>query len=373
MEQQPLNLELPQANHLLGFKEDKRPSRLWFWLIVLASLAICGTAAFLLGKSLLDQAKLPKDTVAWVLLRRGTELPEVAPRIWREATKDTRWPLIIGIAKDEQGWLSFAITHRWNDSFSATKKYSWLLVTAGDRDSATKRLDTQGAIQATFSLLTHSAYARLELNQLDPSLDFRLQGPIDGRIWRTNLPLKETTNILPTDKEGSIDLDAWPDAWPAINTELKQMLNGTEVAERPSFISWTVASGTTRLIDLGFNQAPATSTVYSLAGALGVYDEATLTIPDGSSLVELRWPTKKLEGQQIRFDKPGFTILGLRNENMIISKQIQRTERPTCDTGKITAFFSGHALEKLVGVSGEMIFPAGIALLADKGYLKICF
>ena len=373
MEQLPLNIELPQSDHLLGFKEDKRPSRLRFWLIALFSLAVCGTAVFLSAKSVIEEIKLPTNTVAWAAMRHGYGLPESAPRVWREAAKDTRWPLIVGIAKDGQGWSFFAVTNRWNDRFAAAKKYSGLLVTASDVESPVEALGAEAALRVALSLTTHPAFANLELSRLDPSLDFSLQGPIDGRVWQTNMPLKEPETSLPTDKEFSIDLDTWPEAWPAINAGLKRMLNGVEVAERPSYISWTVASDTARSIDLGFSQAPATSTIYNLAGGLGLYDEAELALPDGSSLIELRWPVEKLKGEQSETSKPGMTVVGLRNENLTFAKQANVDRRPKCDFGKTVAYFSSQAMDKVNIGGGANPFFNGVYFNEDRGILKICF
>lgn len=371
--EQPLNIELPQANHLLGFKEDRRPSRLRLWLTILISLMLGGTAVFLVAKMILDDIRLPQSTIAWAALRRGSELPEGSPRIWREAAKDTRWPIILGVARDEQGWIFFTVTNRWNDKFEAVKKYSGPLVLASDRGLADQGLGTKAAIQAASSLLVHPAFAQLELSRLDPTLDFTLAGPVDGRIWRTNLPLKQTETLLPTDKEVSLDLETWPEAWPIVNSNLKQLLNGNEVAERPSFISWTVASDTARSIDLGYSQPPATSTIYNLAGAMGLYDEADLALPDGSNLIELRWPAKKLEGTQFDFNTPGLTVVGLRNENLTFSKQNHPEQTSRCGAGKTTAHFSGSVMDKIAGAVANSAFPEGITMLEDAGYLKICF
>ena len=89
MEQEPLNIGLQQANHLLGFKEDKRPSRPRFWLAVAASLLLGGAVVFFLLKSVVDGIRLPQTTVAWAVLKRGGELPSIAPRLWREAASRT--------------------------------------------------------------------------------------------------------------------------------------------------------------------------------------------------------------------------------------------------------------------------------------------
>ncbi len=373
MEQEPLNIGLQQANHLLGFKEDKRPSRLRFWLAIAASLLLGGTAVFFLLKSVVDGIRLPQTTVAWAVLKRGGELPSIAPRLWREAASRTDAPLIIGLAKDGRGLVPFVITNRWNDGFEAAKKYSGVLMAASEGEIAMdKTVDAQSASQAALAMLTHPAFASLDLKQLDPTLDFILQGPLDGNAWLTNLPLKKTDTNLPTDKDAAIDLETWPEAWPLINSQMKRVLGGTEVAERPSFISWTVASDTSRSIDLGYTQTPATSTIYSLAGALGIYDEASLDLPDGSSLIELRWPVKTLAGKWVEFDKPGLVVLGLMENNLIIDKSSKPIRASGCDQGRATAFFSSELLEKALGLPYKEK-SGGIYFMEDDGYLKICY
>jgi len=373
MEQEPLNIGLQQANHLLGFKEDKRPSRPRFWLAVAASLLLGGAVVFFLLKSVIDGIRLPQTTVAWAVLKRGHELPAAAPRLWREASGRTNAPLIIGLAKDDNGWIPFVVTNRWNDDFDADKAYSGMLMTASERAvTADKTIDTESAAQAALAMATHPAYANLDLKQLDPDLDFVLQGPIDGNVWRTNLPLKKTDTTLPAGKDAAVDLETWPEAWPLINSQMKRILGGTEVAERPAFISWAVASDTSRSIDLGFNRTPATSTVYSLAGALGIYDEANLELPDGSSLIELRWPVKKLDGKWVEFDKPGLVVLGLMDNNLTIGDAPPSSQAKGCGQGRTTAFFSGDALHQALGFSpnsgmNDLIF------MEDNGYLKICY
>lgn len=375
MDQTTENLGPQQGNHLLGFKEDKRPSRVGFWLVSLIGLAALGTALVLSGKYLLDSFSFPEGTFAWAVVRNPDVLPPEAPEIWQKATRGSSWPAVVGWAKKDNAVSAFAITHGWTASAGIDRLRIGPFSVASEKTvSGWEKPDASTLGKAALSLLNHQAYIVLKLTGLDPAADIELDGPADGRSWRTNLPLKRTKTVLPTDKTAALDLETWPEAWPAVNVGLKQLLNGTEVSERPAFISWNAAAETTPLeIDLGYGRKPATSTIYNLAGALGLYDESDIALPDGSSLVELRWPIKRLADRDFGRDWPDMTIVGLRQENLVFTQQVKSGQIGRCGNGKPVAFFSQDALRGWLKSDAHIGFPDGLVLLEQDGFLNICF
>jgi hypothetical protein len=373
MGQEETIIELPQGNHLLGFKEDKRPSRQRLWLILAISLAACAMAVFFFARYIIDSIVLPPKTVAWALVRGGTELPTAFPQVWKTAAAETRLPVILGMVKDERGWIPYALTNRRNPNHGFLEYRSGPFVILSDRNF-TEALQPEPKLlrQAGLSLLKHPAYIVAELKHIDPSLELTVKGPLGAQGWQTDLPVADSAVGSPQDKDTSINLDVWPQAWPMIHDELSLRLNGAEVMERPTYISWSVATDTEISIDLGYSQAPATSTIYGLAGALGLHDEKSMDLPDGSSLIELRWPINKLEGQDFDRSKPGLTILSLNGEKFHQIVPFTADSDSFCKDGIATAYFSNKTIAQVTGLSSNTL-PRGLALSNIKGFLNLCW
>lgn len=367
-------IELPQGNHLLGFKEDKRPSRQRFWLFGLISLAVVGMAVFFFARHIMNSVALPKNTIAWALVRGGQNLPDTYPQVWRTSAAGTRLPLILGLVKDDRGWIPYATTNRWNAGGDSLRNQIGPLVIFSDRNLAeVERLDNETLWTAALSLFRHQAFAVADLKYLDPSFDSKIMGPIDADGWQTDLHLTDSPVESPTDKDASINLDVWPQAWPSINQELGQRLNGVGIAERPTYISWNASTDTQALIDLGYAQAPATSTIYNLAGALGLSDEKSMELPDGSSLMELRWPINQLEGRGFGQVSSGITIIRLGQDNIILNPQTVNIPDPKCSKGTTTAYFSAAIPSQLTGIGFFDALPNGLYLINQNGFLKLCW
>jgi len=353
---------LPSGNHLLGFGENKQPPWLKLGLALLSVLLVCGAAVFFVDRWVLKGISLPEQTPVLIAVRGQTELPEVLPRLWREAARATHLPLLLGLAKTENGWVPFAITSRFAGVSAPFRQAAGLAEVWSEQPLELKRqAEPWQLAKAAFSLCLHPAFLTADLGFFDNAQGRLVSGPVDGNSWRTDFSLPAGVAVNATDEDVVLDLAAFPEAWPAVISAMKVWGFEFDSLPRPEAIGWKYTDKARPDIRLDFSTPPATSTVLALAGSVGIFDISPYGLADNTQAEEMRLPLVYFQSMtSTQAQNPEWKSFWLKNENLVVSERSEAVpSTESCASGGLVFKLSRNAVNeifKTLGIFGQASF-----------------
>ncbi len=377
---QEVMTSLPQGNHLLGFAEKKQPPWLKIGLIAISALvlvgAVLGISFFIFGK-----IPEPKNQVVLLAVRGGTELPSFVPQLWKDAAKSSRLPVFLGMTEESGKFGIFAITPRWSGLRADYRQDSGLFSFASaEKIELDGNVKTTLAAGAFINLLLNPAYLTLDQGKIAGTDSSLVSGPVDSSGWRTDLNLKHTEGQNASDEDIQVDLEAFPEVWLIIRRSLKDT-NGIDIDEMPSSIGFSVNERGLDKLKLIFPRTPADTTLLKLAGSVGIMDLVPYTLPDGTSAIELKLPTQKLNQLGSQQNPDAWKNLSVEKGNLVDMGQAAKTDQAGCGPGRLVFKLSNTALSNVLnalqisktadgGISG---ITNSLELHEDGGKMSACF
>ncbi len=348
--EQDANKTLPSSSPLLGFGNTTQTHlpRLGWWALVGAAAALLLAAALVYFP--LSAKLLPADAPVLAVAKGGSQLPDLAPDVWRQAARSTSWPVIFGVAKSDQGFASFAVTSRFAVVSSAWHESTGLFTIWSDKPLILDhRLGFGFLAGSSFNLIWHPMFLSVDAGELAADKTLRISGPVQDGKWQTDLALPQGQGLQSSDADVLIDTQIMPEAWPAISQALKPYGIETDDLPVPSLVGWKYTDSDTPDIVLGFTAPPSSATLLKLASAAGLYDVVPYQLQDGTQALELKPPVGEI--QALASSTPDMqkqTNFWLKNGNLIAGSTTQsQTEQNSCSPGGLIFKLSKNAVSKV--------------------------
>lgn len=286
----------PKGSAILAYGESRRPLRFPLILAVLAGMiafaCLALGAALYAGRTL----PLPTGTAILVYAKPGADLPSGIPELWKRARASSGpFPVLLGFREDAAtGDLKpFAIVPRFAARDGAAS-WAFRLLADDAMPDAAKRSPRS----LTGSLADYAAPAWLRIwpafllkTSVDPRDDASIGGAISRGRWITDARVSGDAETLDrVSGQNMVAIRAVPDAWPAIESMLREQGMDIRLTTAPSVVSWTAGSESIS-IRMHFDDPLATTTIAELAGGMGVVDRYEYALEDGTLVTELRLPT----------------------------------------------------------------------------------
>ncbi|MBI5654293.1 hypothetical protein HZC53_01380 [Candidatus Uhrbacteria bacterium] len=361
-----LKTMLPQANHLLGYAEQKQPPWLKIGLIAISALVLAG-AVLVGGYSILGKVPRIKGQAVVLTVNGGQALPVFVPEIWKRAVKSSNLPVIVGLANESGKMTPYAITNRWASLEAEYFQESDFYNLYSDGPIQTEGyVDFFQIIQAIFDASSGSAHLNLDTSGMSDADGIEISGPIVANSWRSDFKLKHAEGLNSSDKDIFVDLESFPEAWPTINQAVKN-ISGIEIDEKPKTIGFNLSPEGLDDLMLTYLETPADTTLLRLAGSIGLSDVMPYVLPDGTTVLELKLPKQKLGQFNNQMNPDSWKSIAIKNGNI---QDIQSATLPKgqgCTQGRIALKVSRVALNTVFADINQ-----DFELHEDSGLLVAC-
>ncbi|MFA5936077.1 MAG: hypothetical protein WC787_04475 [Patescibacteria group bacterium] len=358
---------LPSASFILAYgapsSRGRNPKILALFAGIFALVTIIALSLFIFFSSVI----MPRDVAVIAFVKSNQPLPDSLPIEWKEARDAAGpFPAFVGLRRSNDTLVPFAVVPRWSDSASTHKTFFWK--TLGVNDAETETTSLRHLADRSFDYLRGSwlvIHPSVFLG--DASTHESIGGPFKKSRWRTRASItKSTSEVRSFIGDSYLDLSVMPNAWTNILSGLEEIEYRIPEDVRAQTIRWAHGA-TSTAIALDFSEPMTSSTRIALAAAAGLYDEATVALPDGTSLVELREPVELLASttsSEWSLEKGG--MFQLKDAEVLFSTGLvawNQTNVPdSCPGSLVAAFrleFSGQ---------NSMIF-----FIEKKGKLEMCW
>ncbi len=371
--------------HARGFWHSWRAVSLG---ILLGLCGLLGTLLYAISRPL----PWPADTsLFFVVSPRDAEKPpeslrKTLPSDWTAyLVCDTRWPLIIGVYRKEQGWYSFVMSPSWcqprTEKLHVVKR--GLIVLASD--TAIESAEQKNYL----GLLLESGFGHPALAVAPESLSLLTgiadQSPTGTWNWfrpgknsiRSNidLPIMPARNAPAADVSIRFSKSMLPEGVPFL----------PDIARRARLPNLTQAdvvfgSDTPEVIRLSFDKTLNEDNASALLGAYGFTSRRAIKLPDGSISFERIEPiaTSGTSLLGSRKDEKGRLAL-ISGQTFTLSSASSSSDLPLAPACAETGAWarlstkSLSALLKRVGLQMEEKDLRPIQIVSEKGKLAICF
>ncbi len=300
---------------------------------------MCGIAIFLLSRAGIP---LPENAVILAAVRGETPLPETLPEVWKRAVEHTSFPSLLGLARDGNRLVPFALTIGSVGSPSLHEERAGIFsLVSEDALSHSTSHPLSGVLFLLARTFTSRAFLTLDLRVIDERLAFSIAGPIDrDGAWNTGVKLPHRdVRELPSG-DNAIDLEAFPDAWPIIQRVSRGANFALDIADRPNAIGWTSTSDSIPLVHLRFDAQPSSSTVRMLASSAGLVDRVAVKLPDDVVSEEFRLPSLASASTSIEIASGTELQIGKTSIDLIRSGEGAITAGRACRSGRPVARFT---------------------------------
>lgn len=365
---------LPGSSPLLAYGEARGPNLGPKLLAILAGSLVVG--AFLVGIVLFLRLPVPfpKDAPLVMAVHGGIELPDNLPTLWRDAVKQSSQPVLVGLARTENGFQPFALLPRWSNMPSSNSVVEGVTKIVSDVPlNLSHDLRARDLSSFLLKLFRHPAYA--QISATGNIHDRTMSGSLDGKTWRTETMVTGSSPRALPDGDISVDLASLPDAWPAINDALARSGFLLDTKEMPSALGWTMTTGSTPILALQYDDGLSTSTLLAIAAATGVYDEHPSILPDGTYIAELRLPFTAIQALETATSS-GLTPLRLEGTTLYIGDRKETAHiEPICQEGRPIMRFSEPAMQNMAFAFAflESFQVQDVEMVESGGKLVVCW
>lgn len=340
-----LKTMLPQANHLLGYAEQKQPPWLKIGLIAISALVLAG-AVLVGGYFLLRNVPRVKGQTVVLTVHGGQVLPAFVPDIWKRAVESSSLPVVVGLANESGKLTPFAITNRWASVEAEYNQKSDFYNLFSDEIVQTDgQVDFFQTIRTLAAILSGPAHLWINTSELADD-GAEISGPISANIWRSDFKLKHTEGPNTADKDIFADIESFPDTWTGINQAIKN-ISGIEIDEMPKTISFNLSPEGLDDLVLTYPETPADATLLKLAGSIGLSDVVPYVLPDGTTVLELKLPKQKLGQFNGQMNPDSWKSIAIKNGNILDIKNLAIPEGEGCASGRIVLKLSRLALNSI--------------------------
>jgi len=274
---------LSPGNPLLGFGVEKRRfprAAVWIFAFVCA-----GVAAFLFIWEY--TLPFPAEVPFFALTRNFDQAPEYFPGAWRDAA-GSHLPAALGVSLQNGAPEVFAVVPRWKKTDLPSTPAGIYKVVGTEKLELKSKIRLKDLLADWGRLIWHQAYVTLKLP------DKTLRGSFDAGVWVTDLSLAQTPGVSDAG-DLSLDLEAFPEAWPPIAQALAQSTYALELSKAPSALNLELTADGISGLDLTFSDF-SSQTEQEISAALGKTDERNYTLPDDTVVKELLLPNVSSTG-----------------------------------------------------------------------------
>ena len=365
---------LPGSSPLLAYGEARGPNMRPKLLAILAGSLVVGALVVGIALFLRMPVAFPTDAPLIMVVHGGIALPESFPTMWRDAAKQSSQPVLVGLARTENGFQPFALLPRWSNMPSANNVVEGATKIVSDVPLPLMRdLRMRDLSSLFFKLFRHPAYVQVSAN--GNIHDRTMSGSLDGKTWRTETKLAVTSPRVLPDGDISLDLASLPDAWPAINDALARSGFLLDAKEMPGALGWTMTTGSSPILTLQYDDGLSTSTLLAVAAATGIYDEHPSILADGTYVAELRLPFTAIQALETATSSDS-TPLRLEGTTLYIGNKDETAHiEPICLAGRAIMRFSERALQNMTFAFPflESFQVQDVEIVENDGKLVVCW
>lgn len=280
----------PSGDIILAYGTSPRASRARMFLFVAAGIfLLClGSALAMLQTTV----PLPERRIALASVRPRTALPNGVPDVWKDTIQRSPFPVLIGLTVGEQGMEPFAIIVRGFASPRFAQEHAGIFSLVSERPLPKKEFRRLAHIVPLLSkTIVAPAFIRIDARAIDLEYAFDIEGAVrrDG-VWKTNIRLKQASEPRITDGDFSLDIRAFPDAWPFVKDAIQRAGFFFDATETPATVAWSETDQSLPRLVFGYIHGPTTSTKRLFAAAAGAYNTQAYKLPDDVVVEELRLP-----------------------------------------------------------------------------------
>ena len=296
MNDQEIHTDLPMGSPILayGTATSRTSPKRTILAIIAGIFVVCVIGVF---SFLQTSLQMPSHIVVLAAIRANTTLPNGAPTLWRDAAQHTSSPLLIGLTETDGTLRPFALAFGDSMPEGSKQREGLFMLISSSTVSSTDTWKLAQVIGLLAKTTVAPAYLRVDAHAIDPSYDGVIDGPIESDgTWKTGFFLPKASPPAIPDTNFSIDLRAFPDAWPPIEHALQQ--NGFEfdTTDVPATFGWNRITATSpSVIHLRYAAGPSTSTIQAFSAASGIYSTSSYTLHDNVVTEGLNLPTRELE------------------------------------------------------------------------------
>ncbi|MBU1349008.1 hypothetical protein KJ781_02990 [Patescibacteria group bacterium] len=278
----------PKGSAILAYGESPRRSSIPIILALAAGMIAVACIATLVAVSVSDAVPLPADTISILYLKADATLPTDTPSTWSSAQSTAKpFPILVGYRRDSDGSVKpFAILPR---CFGSGGQTTWALRLTDERIS-TKRvslLDLAGSIRTLIAPSWLRIWPRRAFPDLDSTPDdASVGGALTPTSWNTDV--KSPASHIDGDiGRNTLDIEAFPGAWPVVESSFRARGLDLRLTERPVSASWSMDLDTRMTVSLTFSEGLSAKTKAEIAGSLGISSLTPIALDDGTPINEL--------------------------------------------------------------------------------------
>lgn len=371
-----IHAPVPQGSVILAYGGAPRKSRILLILGLIAGLFVVAIGILFVMFFVGPRIPIPERASLILTLPPGMTLPASSPTLWRDAQKDAKpFPVIVGLREKEDGMReTFAVTlHPFSGGWKLqTESGTTSSTLTRLRDVAPSWIDPRGRawlhIQPELFLAT-------DVPLESPS---HIDGPLFLDRWETSL---KTPKILETTDRitghNMIRIDATPNAWPLIESMLRDRGFDLRLETIPSIVHWSMDDEGALSVSLEFTEPLAPEARIEIAASIGLSDRGTFTLPDGTVMTEFRLPIETLrsstssewtleDGRKIVFEEKA-VFLGnptLLRESIMLPAHCQGHILATFDDVSTRAILQRFGFTEFVGLGLLVLIEKNEKLVA---------
>lgn len=367
---------LPNGSPLLAYGEQRLPRRTLIGRMSFGFFSILFIV--LLGWLLIGaEVDLPVHTFVTAVVPAHTQLPDAYPVLWKIAAKSSSSPMVLGFFANDKQLIPFTLGSRFDPVYGLeTQMQGMLMLQSTKPIGAVAAHSFRSFLMPLFSLFRHQAFVSVDLNLFGTGLPEIIEGSVDQGIWMTRTVVNQPSKLLPLPVgDVRLSIQAMPEAWVFVQGALTRSAMPVSIDERPEAMSWSEAA-TSSLLILRFANQPTTSTHLALASAVGWYDVAQRSLPDGSIIQELHPPVEKIAKAQVSSTATDAAYIASGTTVQIGALDAETLSlQQTCGSGTDIFSIKGQALQQLVdnfGLHQEAVFMDLLLFADPSGKVGVC-